>query len=70
MVVPQNAVVRLQSKSLVYKLEADSCAYSTIVETVGIGSERDLVVTNGLEIGDVIVIEGANNLVEGQRVLF
>lgn len=69
-VVPQNAVVRLQSKSLVYKVAADSCAYSTIVETVGIGSERDLVVTNGLEVGDVIVTEGSNNLVEGQKVLF
>lgn len=70
MVVPQNAVVRLQSKSLVYKVGADSCAYSAIVETVSISSERDLVVTKGLEVGDVIVTEGANNLVEGQRVLF
>ena len=70
MVVPQNAVVRLQSKSLVYKVAADSCAYSAIVETVSFGSERDLVVTKGLEVGDVIVTEGANNLVEGQRVLF
>ena len=70
MVVPQNAVVRLQSKSLVYKVGADSCAYSTIVETVNFSSERDLIVTKGLEVGDVIVTEGANNLVEGQRVLF
>ena len=70
MVVPQNAVVRLQSKSLVYKVAADSCAYSTIVETVGISSDRDLVVTSGLEVGDVIVTEGANNLVEGQKVIF
>lgn len=69
-VVPQNAVVRLQSKSLVYKVGADSCAYSAIVKTVGIGSERDLVVTEGLEVGEVIVTEGANNLVEGQRVIF
>jgi len=70
MVVPQNAVVRLQSKSLVYKVGPDSCAYSTIVETVGFSSERDLVVTKGIEVGDVIVTEGANNLVEGQRVIF
>lgn len=69
-VVPQNAIVRLQNKSLAYKVAADSCAYSVIVETVGIGSERDLVVTKGLNVGDVIVTEGANNLVEGQRVLF
>ena len=70
MVVPQNAIVRLQNKSLAYKVGADSCAHSAIVETVGICSERDLVVTAGLEVGDVIVTEGANNLVEGQRVLF
>jgi membrane fusion protein (multidrug efflux system) len=70
MVVPQNAIVRLQNKSLAYKVGADSCAYSTIVETVGFSSGRDLVVTKGLEVGDVIVTEGANNLVEGQRVLF
>ena len=69
-VVPQNAIVRLQNKSLAYKVGPDSCAYSAIVQTVGISSDRDLVVTSGLEVGDVIVTEGANNLVEGQRVLF
>ena len=69
-VVPQNAIVRLQNKSLAYKVGADSCVYSAIVETVGIGSDRNIVVMKGLEPGDVIVTEGANNLVEGQRVLF
>ena len=70
MIVPQNAVVRLQDKSLVYKVGPDSCAYSAIVSTVGISSGRDLVVTSGLEVGDVIVTEGANNVTEGQQVLF
>ena len=70
MVVPQNAVVRLQSKSLVYKVGEDNCAYSAIVTTVGIGSDRDLVVTSGLEVGYVIVTEGANNVYEGQRVVY
>jgi len=70
MVVPQNAVVRLQDKSLVYKVGADSCAYSVIVTTAGFNSERDLVITSGVEVGDVIVTDGANNVMEGQRVLF
>ena len=70
MVVPQNAIVRLQNKSLAYKVGPDSCVTSVIVKTANISSERDLVVTEGLEVGDVIVTEGANNLVEGQRVLF
>ena len=69
-VVPQNAIVRLQNKSLAYKVGPDSCVASVIVTTVGFCSDRDLVVTSGLEVGDVIVTEGANNLVEGQRVLF
>ena len=70
MVVPQNAVVRLQNKSLVYKVGADSCAYSVIVTTENFSSERDLVITSGLEVGDVIVTQGANNVVEGQKVIF
>ena len=70
MVVPQNAIVRLQDKSLVYKVGPDSCAYSAIVTTVGFSNDRNLVITSGLEVGDVIVTEGANNVYEGQRVLF
>ena len=70
MVVPQNAIVRLQDKSLAYKVGPDSCVTSVIVKTANISSDRDLVVTEGLEVGDVIVTTGANNLVEGQRVLF
>jgi membrane fusion protein (multidrug efflux system) len=69
-VVPQNAIVRLQDKSLAYKVGADSCVTSVIVKTASISSERDLGVTEGLEVGDVIVTEGANNLVENQRVIF
>ena len=70
MVVPQNAIVRLQNKSLAYKVGADSCVTSVIVKTASISSDRDLVVLEGLEVGDVIVTEGANNLVENQRVIF
>ena len=70
MVVPQNAVVRLQDKTLAYKVGPDSCAHSVIINTIGISSERDIVVTSGLEVDDVIVTVGANNVNEGQRVIF
>jgi membrane fusion protein (multidrug efflux system) len=70
MVVPQNAIVRLQNKSLAYKVGPDSCVTSVIVKTASISSDRDIAVTEGLEVGDVIVTVGANNLIEGQRVLF
>ena len=70
MVVPQSAVVRLQDKSVVYKVKADSTATAVTVTTADVGNGKDLVVLEGLNVGDRIVTVGANNLQEGQRVLF
>lgn len=69
-VIPQNAVVRLQDKSLVYKVKADSTVTAITIMTADVGNGKDLVVTEGLNVGDRIVTVGANNLQEGQRVLF
>ena len=70
MVIPQTAVVRLQNKQLVYKVKADSTATAVTVTTMNPGNGQDFIVTDGLNVGDRIVTEGANNLHEGQRVIF
>ncbi len=70
MVIPQNAVVRLQDKSLVYKVKADSTATATDVTTEDVGNGKDFIITSGLKAGDRIVTTGANNVTEGQRVIF
>ena len=70
MVIPQTAVVRLQDKSLVYKVNADSTATAVTVMTADAGNGKDVIVTEGLNVGDRIVTVGANNVQEGQRVLF
>ena len=70
MVIPQNAVVRLQDKSLVYKVLADSTATAVDVTTEDTGNGKDFIVTSGLSEGDKIVTTGANNVTEGQKVLF
>ena len=70
MVIPQNAVVRLQDKSLVYKVKADSTATAIDVKTEDTGNGKDFVVLSGLNEGDQIVTTGANNVTEGQKVLF
>ena len=70
MVIPQNAVVRLQDKSLVYKVKSDSTATAVTVTTTSAGNGKDVIVNSGLKVGDRIVTEGANNVQEGQRVLF
>ncbi|MBQ8467580.1 MAG: efflux RND transporter periplasmic adaptor subunit [Prevotella sp.] len=68
-VIPQKAVVRLQDKSFVYKVQADSTATAVDVKTEDVGNGQDFIVTSGLNEGDQIVTTGANNVTEGQKVL-
>jgi membrane fusion protein (multidrug efflux system) len=69
-VVPQNAVIRLQDKSQVYKVQADSTATAIEVTTEDTGNGKEFIITSGLNVGDRIVTTGANNVTEGQKVLF
>jgi len=69
-VIPQYAVVRLQDKSQVYKVLADSTATAVDVTTQDAGNGKEFIVTSGLNEGDQIVTIGANNVMEGQKVLF
>ncbi|MBR0273009.1 MAG: efflux RND transporter periplasmic adaptor subunit [Bacteroidaceae bacterium] len=70
MVIPQKAVVRLQDKSLVFKVQPDSTATAIDVTTEDTGNGKDFIITSGLKVGDRIVTTGANNVTEGQKVLF
>ena len=70
MIVPQHAVVRLQDKSLVYKVQPDSTATAIDVTTQDTGNGKDFIITSGLNAGDKIVTTGANNVTEGQKVRF
>ena len=69
-IIPQFAVVRLQDKSQVFKVKADSTATAVDVTTEDTGNGKDFIVTSGLNVGDKIVTVGANNVTEGQKVLF
>jgi membrane fusion protein (multidrug efflux system) len=40
------------------------------VKTANTGNGKDVIVLSGLNVGDKIVTVGANNVQEGQRVLF
>ena len=69
-VIPQVAVLRLQDKSLVYKVKDDNTATAVTVTTQDAGNGQDFIVTSGLKVGDKIVTVGANNVQEGEQVLF
>lgn len=69
-VIPQVAVVRLQDRTLVYKVKNDNTATAVTVEIEDVGNGKDFAVTSGLKVGDKIVTVGANNVQEGQQVIF
>ena len=70
MLIPQLSVVRLQDKSIVYKVKADSTATAIDIKFEDTGNGKDFIVTSGLKVGDKIVTVGANNVHEGDRVIF
>jgi len=70
MIIPQYAVVRLQDRSLVYKVKEDNTATAVTVTIEDVGNGKDFAVTSGLNVGDKIVTVGANNVYEGQQVIF
>ena len=69
-VIPQAAVLRLQDKALVYKVKTDSTATAVTITYTDAGNGKDFIVSSGLDVGDRIVTVGANNVQEGQQVLF
>jgi membrane fusion protein (multidrug efflux system) len=70
MVITQEAVVKLQDKQQVYKVQPDSTATAIEVTTQDIYDGEHYIALTGLNEGDKIVTVGANNVHEGQKVLF
>ena len=65
--IPQTATVRMQDKTIVYKV-VDGKAVSTLITVAGINDGREYVVLSGLKAGDEIVSEGAGLVREGMQV--
>ena len=59
--IPQTATVRMQDKTIVYKV-VDGKAVSTLITVAGINDGREYVVLSGLKAGDEIVSEGAHTM--------
>jgi len=54
----------------VYKVLPDSAATDEDVTMEDTGNGKDYIIKSGLKVGDRIVTTGANNVMEGQKVLF
>ena len=65
--IPQTATVRMQDKTIVYKV-VDGKAVSTLITVAANNDGREYVVLDGLKAGDEIVSEGAGLVREGTQV--
>lgn len=67
-IVPQSATVEIQDKKFVFVLQADNSVKNTEIQISNLDDGKNYLVTNGLKSGDKIVIEGVQNLRDGQVI--
>jgi len=67
MVIPQAATYELQDRVLVYKV-VDGKASATEIQIAPQNNGKEYIVTSGLQVGDVIVAEGAGLIKEGTPI--
>lgn len=66
-VIPQSATYELQDRIFVYKV-VDNVTVSAQIKVADLNNGREYIVMSGLEVGDVIISEGAGLVREGTRV--
>ena len=66
-VIPQEATVKQQDKTIVYKVVGGK-AVSALIDVAGVNDGRTSIVTDGLKSGEEIVAKGAGLVREGTQV--
>jgi membrane fusion protein (multidrug efflux system) len=66
--VPQNAVFELQGKYLIYVVGQDNTVKSVVVTPNG-AVGMNYIITDGLNVGDKVVVEGASKLKDGMAIV-
>lgn len=66
--VPQSATIEIQDKKFVYVAQGDNTLKTTEITVYPLNDGKYYLVTAGLKPGDKIVIEGVQNLKDGQTI--
>lgn len=66
--IPQSATVEIQDKKFVFVLQADNTVKNTEIQISSLNDGKSYLVTSGLKSGDKIVVEGVQNLKDGQTI--
>ena len=67
-VIPATATVQIQDKFKVYLVDKDNIAHEKLVTTEPTSNGKEYVIKEGLQVGDIIVAEGAGMLRDGQDI--
>lgn len=68
MVIPQTATQEIQDKKFVFVLQPDSTVKHTEITIANLNDGKNYLVTGGLKSGDKIVVEGVQQLKDGQKI--
>ena len=68
LLIPQTSTVEIQDKKFVYVLQQDNTIKNTEIQISPLDNGKQYIVTGGLKSGDKIVIEGVQNLKDGQTI--
>ena len=68
-IIPQYATQEIQDKKFVYVLQPDSTLKHTEVAISNLNDGKNYIVVGGLKAGQQIVVEGVQNLQEGQKIV-
>ena len=66
--IPHSATVEIQDKKFVYVLQPDNTVKYTEITIFNLDNGKEYLVTSGLNSGDKIVIEGVQNLKDGETI--
>lgn len=68
-IIPQYATQEIQDKKFVYVVQADSTLKHTEITVSNLNDGKNYIVLGGLKSGEQIVVEGVQNLQEGQKIV-
>ncbi|MBO5699431.1 MAG: efflux RND transporter periplasmic adaptor subunit [Bacteroidaceae bacterium] len=66
--VPQNAVIEVQEKKFVYTLGAENKVKYTEIKVLSQNDGQNFIVTSGVNVNDIIVVEGITRLKDGMEI--
>lgn len=66
--IPQSATIEIQDKKFVFVVQSDNTLKNTEIKVFTLDDGKYYYVTSGLKAGDKIVLEGVQNLKDGQTI--